>query len=339
MGELRERMKRDMEIRGFSPHTQLAYLRRVAALTRYLGRSPDEVGVDEIQRYQLYLTRERKVAWGTFNQTVSALRFFYGVTCKKDWSIEQIPYHKAGRRLPVVLNQREMQRLLEALENLKHRAIVMALYAGSLRVSEVVRLRPSDVDSQRMMLRVHRGKGGKDNSAGSRRSSDTCCPSSITTSSSRSPTDSTPSCAPIRGGPTGCSLPPSPRPCKRLRAIRRISGPRSASPACCTPGPRPSCITRTSTASSPAEGRQPRDLQLERPRARRRHQTPDARSRRIPATLSAPSRPGRHDAHPTLRLARQPDETQASRTIPTRPGESGDFQARHVAATAVRHRR
>jgi site-specific recombinase XerD len=162
MGELRERMKRDMEIRGFSPHTQLAYLRRVAALTRHLGRSPDEVGLDEIQRYQLYLTRERKVAWGTFNQTVSALRFFYGVTCKKDWDIEQIPYHKAGRRLPVVLNQREMQRLLEALENLKHRAIVMTLYAGGLRVSEVVQLRPSDVDSQRMMIRVHRGKGGKD---------------------------------------------------------------------------------------------------------------------------------------------------------------------------------
>jgi hypothetical protein len=77
MGELRERMKRDMEIRGFSPHTQLVYLRRVAALTRYLGRSPDRVGLDEIQRYQLYLTQERKVAGGTFNQTVSALRFFY----------------------------------------------------------------------------------------------------------------------------------------------------------------------------------------------------------------------------------------------------------------------
>ena len=105
MGELRERMKRDMEIRGFSPHTRLAYLRRVAALARYLGRAPDEVGLDEIQRYQLYLTRERKVAWGTFNQTVSALRFFYGVTCKKDWSIEQIPYQRAGRRLPVVLSQ------------------------------------------------------------------------------------------------------------------------------------------------------------------------------------------------------------------------------------------
>lgn len=161
-GKLRERMKRDMEIRGFSPHTQLAYLRRVAALTRYLGRSPDEVGLEEIQRYQLYLTRERKVAWGTFNQTVSALRFFYGVTCKQDWVIEQIPYHKAGRRLPVVLNQQEVQRLLEEVENLKHRAIVMTLYAGGLRVSEAVQLRPSDVDSQRMMLRVHRGKGGKD---------------------------------------------------------------------------------------------------------------------------------------------------------------------------------
>ena len=162
MGELRERMKKDMEIRGFSPNTQQAYIGRVAALARYLGCSPDVVGVEEIQRYQLYLTRERKVAWGTFNQTVSALRFFYGVTCKKDWEIQQIPYQKAGRRLPVVLNQQEVLRLLEAVENLKHRAILMTLYAAGLRVSEVVKLRPSDVDSQRMMLRVYRGKGGKD---------------------------------------------------------------------------------------------------------------------------------------------------------------------------------
>ena len=99
MGELRERMKKDMEIRGFSPNTQQAYIGRVAALARYLGCSPDVVGVEEIQRYQLYLTRERKVAWGTFNQTVSALRFFYGVTCKKAWEIQQIPYQKAGHRL------------------------------------------------------------------------------------------------------------------------------------------------------------------------------------------------------------------------------------------------
>ncbi len=104
MGKLRERMKRDMEIRGFSPSTQQAYLHQVKALTCYFGRSPDTLTLEDIQTYQLHLTRERKLASGSLSQTVSALRFFYGVTCSKDWDIGQIPHPKAGRRLPVVLN-------------------------------------------------------------------------------------------------------------------------------------------------------------------------------------------------------------------------------------------
>ena len=152
MGELRERMKKDMEIRGFSPNTRQAYIGRVAALARYLGCSPDVVGVEEIQRYQLYLTRERKVAWGTFNQTVSALRFFYGVTCKKDWEIQQIPYQKAGRRLPVVLNQQEVLRLLEAVGNLKHRAILMTLYARAAQLDPATPVSPA------RPLHRHRGR-------------------------------------------------------------------------------------------------------------------------------------------------------------------------------------
>lgn len=162
MGKLRERMKRDMEIRGFSPNTQRAYLHQVKALTRYFGRPPDALTLEDVQTYQLHLIRERKLARGSLSQIVSALRFFYGVTCKKDWDIEQIPHPKAGRRLPVVLNQAELLRLFDALKNLKHRAILMTLYAAGLRVSEVVHLRISDIDSQRMMLFVHHGKGRKD---------------------------------------------------------------------------------------------------------------------------------------------------------------------------------
>jgi site-specific recombinase XerD len=95
-------------------------------------------------------------------QVVSALRFFYSVTCNKDWDIEEIPYPKSRRRLPVVLNQAEMLRLFDAVENLKHRAILLTLYAAGLRVSEVVHLRISDIDSQRMMLFIQQGKGRKD---------------------------------------------------------------------------------------------------------------------------------------------------------------------------------
>ena len=92
MGKLRERMERDLEIRGFSPNSRKAYLYWIKALARHFGRSPDQLSPGDIQRYQLYVTRERKVAWSTYNQAVSALRFFYGVTLGKDWAIKEIPY-------------------------------------------------------------------------------------------------------------------------------------------------------------------------------------------------------------------------------------------------------
>jgi integrase/recombinase XerD len=162
MGKLRERMERDLEIRGFSPNSRKAYLYRIKALARYFGRSPDELSPEEIQAYQLYLTRERKVAWSTYNQAVCALRFFYGVTLGKAWAIAEIPYRKSGRRLPVVLSQEEVSRVLDAVTHPKHRALLMTIYAAGLRVSEAVHLRIQDIDSQRMTLRVDQGKGRQD---------------------------------------------------------------------------------------------------------------------------------------------------------------------------------
>ena len=97
-----------------------------------------------------------------FNQSVGALRFFYGVTLHKSWDIGRIPYQKTRRKLPVVLSQQEVAAILDALTNLKHRAILATVYAAGLRVSEVVALRVSDIDSQRMMLRIEQGKGRKD---------------------------------------------------------------------------------------------------------------------------------------------------------------------------------
>ena len=162
MGKLRECMKRDMEIRGFSPSTQQAYLHQVKALARHFGRTPDALTLEDIHTYQLHLTRERKIASSSLTQAVAALRFFYRVTCKKDWDIEQIPYPKRKRRLPVVFNQTELLRLFDAVENFKHRTILMTPYAAGLRVSEVVHLRISDIDSQRMTIFIRQGKGRQD---------------------------------------------------------------------------------------------------------------------------------------------------------------------------------
>jgi len=129
---------------------------------RYYMRPPDQLTLEDIHNYQLYLTRERKVSWGVFNQSVAALRFFYGVTLDKGWDVKRIPYQKTGRKLPIVLSQAEVKALLDTLKNIKHRAILMTTYAAGLRVSEVVNLRVADIDSQRKMLRIEQGKGRKD---------------------------------------------------------------------------------------------------------------------------------------------------------------------------------
>lgn len=162
MGIFRDMMERDLQIRGFSSSTQQCYLGRMKEFVRYFMQPPDELTTADINRYQLYLAQERKVSWGVFNQSVAAVRFFYRITLQKDLEIERIPYQKTGRKLPIVLSQQEVKALLETPANIKHRAILMATYAGGLRVSEVVNLRVIDIDSQRMTLRIEQGKGRKD---------------------------------------------------------------------------------------------------------------------------------------------------------------------------------
>jgi site-specific recombinase XerD len=155
-------MENDLSIRGYSKDTKRVYLACVKSFVGHFMQTPDKLGLEHIEQYQLYLTKERKVSWCLFNQTVCALRFFYGVTLKKDWDIRHIPYQKTGRTLPVVLSTEEIQSLLNAVSNLKHRAILASCYAGGLRRMEVVQLRVPDIDSGRMVLRIENGKGRKD---------------------------------------------------------------------------------------------------------------------------------------------------------------------------------
>lgn len=161
MTTLRQKMLEDLKIRNYSPNTQEVYIRRVAMFAKYFGKSPDLLDQTDIRNYQIYLTHEKKVSWCVFNQTVCALRFLYKFTLGKDWAIEHIAYAKTKKKRPVILSQSEIISLLNVIDNLKHRTMVMTMYAIGCRVSELTSLKTSDIDSSRMLVRLD-GKGGKE---------------------------------------------------------------------------------------------------------------------------------------------------------------------------------
>ena len=162
MTPLRQRMKDDLRLRNYSDRTIKAYLRCVSNFALHFGKSPDELGPGHIREYQLHLVNQKQCSWAVFNQTVCALRFFYNTTLGCKEMIEEIPYPRFEKRLPVVLSQSEVSALLQALKNLKHRALLTTIYATGLRVSEVTNLMVNDIDSSRMIIQVRRGKGRKD---------------------------------------------------------------------------------------------------------------------------------------------------------------------------------
>jgi integrase/recombinase XerD len=161
MTALRRRMIEDMKVRNFSPVTQRCYVHAVAKFARYFTQSPDRLGLTEVRAYQVHLV-ETGASWAGFNVAVSALRFFYGVTLGRSASVERIPYARKQQLLPVILSADEIVRFFGAVPSLKHRTALMAAYAAGLRVSEVVRLRVADIDSDRMLIRVEQGKGHRD---------------------------------------------------------------------------------------------------------------------------------------------------------------------------------
>ena len=162
MTPLRQRMLEDMGIRNLAENTQSAYLQQIAAYSRYFNRSPDQLGPEEIRTYQLYLMEIRALTPSSICVATGALRFLYKVTLKRTWAVEEIPMPKRPRKLPEILSPEEVMHFLNAITNHKHRAILMTAYAAGLRVSEATHLKVTDIDSQRMMLRVEQGKGMKD---------------------------------------------------------------------------------------------------------------------------------------------------------------------------------
>ena len=161
LSPLRRRMIEDMTVRNLSPATQRSYLHAVAKFSRFFGRSPDRLGLEDVRAFQVHLV-STGISWPSLNQTVCALRFFYGITLGHGEIPERIPYAREPRKLPVVLSADEVVRFLEAVPSLKSRAALTTAYAAGLRASEVVALKVANIDSGRMVIRVEHGKGGKD---------------------------------------------------------------------------------------------------------------------------------------------------------------------------------
>jgi integrase/recombinase XerD len=162
MTELRTRMVRDMTVRGFAARTHKAYIAAVVRLAKYYRRSPDQITDDEVQTYLAHLINDRKLSWSTCSQAANAFRFLYHVTLGRPRTEFMVPLPKQPQKLPEILSREEVWRLLTAPPHPRHRLILVVVYAAGLRVSEAIALKVSDIDADRMTIRIAQGKGAKD---------------------------------------------------------------------------------------------------------------------------------------------------------------------------------
>lgn len=154
-------LRRELVTRKYSYKTVKGYLYYNRDFLKFADKKPDDINDDDIKDYLLYLAEEKESAAATINQAINALKFYYGTMLKKKFLYE-IKRPKKDKKLPTVLSKEEVLRIFTQVANLKHRMILMLVYAAGLRVSEVVKLKMEDIDSDRMMLGIRGGKGRKD---------------------------------------------------------------------------------------------------------------------------------------------------------------------------------
>jgi len=162
MGELRERMEREMRVRNFSPHTVEAYVAAVRGLAKHYRRAPDRLSDEEIHRYLIYVREERQLSGSTCHQIRCGLKFFYEVTVRRRQAALTVPGARPVQKLPEILSREEVARIIVATGTLRQRLLLMLTYGGGLRVSEVLALRPDDLDAERHLIHVRQAKGQKD---------------------------------------------------------------------------------------------------------------------------------------------------------------------------------
>jgi integrase/recombinase XerD len=160
--QLRKKMLEELQRRNYSDRTARTYVRIVREFAEHFHQSPDKLGPEHIRQYQAHLFQAKKLTPATVSQHVSALRFLFVKTLRRHFLAEYIPFPKSRKRLPTVLSPEEVTRLIDGSRNLFHRAILMTLYSTAARRTELCRLKVQDIDSQRMMIRINQGKGGRD---------------------------------------------------------------------------------------------------------------------------------------------------------------------------------
>ena len=154
-------LQKELLIRKYSKRTIKAYIRINRDFLLFSGKGPEEIENKDIKEYLYYAVNQKKVAASTLNIIINALKFYYGEVLKKDFIFE-IKRPKKDRKLPVVLSREEVKRILDVTTNIKHKAILMFMYSGGLRVGEVIRLKPKDIDSERGLIHIKGSKGRKD---------------------------------------------------------------------------------------------------------------------------------------------------------------------------------
>jgi integrase/recombinase XerD len=162
MSELRERLKMNMELRGYSPGTIKAYTNHVSNFAKFYNRSPKFLGEKEIREYLHYCIMKKKLSECSINYINSSLKFFYTKILNRHWNMDRITRLKEPKKLPSILSREEIKSIFNVTENLKHKAILMTVYSAGLRVSEVCNLKIKDIDSKNMQILIRQGKGKKD---------------------------------------------------------------------------------------------------------------------------------------------------------------------------------
>jgi integrase/recombinase XerD len=162
MGKFRDAMSEAMALRGLAPRTQHTYLHWIRRLVKFSRMTPDELTAEQVRAFLLHLIQERRLSFPSFNQALNAARFFFLEVLRKPFVVEGLRFQRPARTLPVVMNDEEVRRLLAAAVSLRDRALLEMAYATGMRLGEVTRLLVTDIDSQRMVIRVEQGKGRKD---------------------------------------------------------------------------------------------------------------------------------------------------------------------------------
>lgn len=162
MSKLRHRMEEDLRLRGYSERTRAAYVHWVRRFAAHYHRPPEKMGAEEVRAFLVHLLEVCKLSRSSLIQALCALRFFYVHVLHRPCEVQKLRFPKRKRKLPTVLSELEVRRLLEAAEDLRERAILMTLYSAGLRLNELRHLQVKDINSTKMQIRVREGKGGKD---------------------------------------------------------------------------------------------------------------------------------------------------------------------------------